>query len=413
MRSQYIKIMSTILVYSGVFSFDLQAQIHMDSTAVENKLDTLRKKDVFDVIEGLFDIKKPETMDTTVRKFNFSVLPFTTEVPGGGNILVTSLSASFYLGNRKNTNQSEVWLEPYIDFENRYGISVRSYIWLKQNTWALRGDMRIYNYPEYTWGLGKSNSYENKLLVDRSYLRIYQHFLRRVSPGLLVGLGYNLDVHSNVHTDSSDKTLTEYTNYRYGTENYVRSISSGINFNLLYDTRGNSINPSKGDYINLEYRNNFKFLGSDRWWHSLYFDVRKYYRLHNSSKNQNLIALWSYFWTTFNSSPPYFDLPSIGWDSFNSSGRGFQQGRFRSKSLFYSEAEYRRDITRDGLLGFVLFVNVNSLNGPKSKLFSNWNIGAGGGLRIKVDRESGTNISLDYAVSRDYCGPYFTLGEYF
>lgn len=51
------------MVYSGVFSFDLQAQIHVDSTVVENKLDTLRKKDVFDVIEGLFDIKKPETME--------------------------------------------------------------------------------------------------------------------------------------------------------------------------------------------------------------------------------------------------------------------------------------------------------------------------------------------------------------
>ena len=413
MRFRYIKMISTTLVYSAIYSFDLQAQIPTDSTVIENKSDTVRKKDIFDVVESLFDMSIPESRDTTDRKFSFSVLPLATKVPGGGNVLVTTISTSFYLGNRKNTNLSEIWFEPYIDFENRYGVSVRSYIWFKQNKWALRGDMRIYNYPEYTWGLGKLNPYENSLLIDRSYLRIYQHLLRQVSHGLLIGLGYNLDVHSNIHTDSSDKTLAEYTDYPYGTANHVRSISSGINLNLLYDTRGNSINPSKGDYINLEYRNNFKFLGSDRWWHSLYFDIRKYYRLNNSSEHQNLLALWSYFWTTFNSSPPYFDLPSIGWDSYNTSGRGFQQGRFRAKSLFYSEAEYRRDITRDGLLGFVLFVNVNSLNGPNSKLLSNWNLGAGGGLRIKVDRESGTNISLDYGVSRHYGGIYLTLGEYF
>ncbi len=413
MKLRYIKIISTTLIYSIILPFNLEAQNPMDSMIVENKLDTTRKKDLFDVIDNLFDIEKPEAKDTTDRKFNFSILPLTTEVPGGGNVLVTTISTSFYLGDRKNTNLSEIWFVPYIDFENRYGVSVRSYIWLKQNMWVLRGDMRIYNYPEYTWGIGKSNPYEDKLLVDRSYLRIYQHFLRQISPGLLIGLGYNLDIHSNINTDSSGKTLAEYTNYPYGTANHVRSTSSGINLNLLYDTRGNSINPSKGDYINLEYRNNFKFLGSDRWWHSLYFDIRKYYRLDKFSENQNLIALWSYFWTTFNSSPPYFDLPSIGWDSFNTSARGFQQGRFRAKSLFYSEAEYRRDITRDGLLGFVLFVNINSLNGPNSKFLSNWNLGGGGGVRIKVDKDSGINISLDYAVSRDFQGPYLTLGEYF
>ena len=406
MKYKYIQIISVALMCFTVFLPDLSAQTLADSTLVEYKIEESKEKDVFDIIEKLFNKKRSEPKDTINRKLNFSVLPLSTEIPGGQNILLSSI---FCLGDRNNTNLSEVWFEPYTDFKDRYGIAFRSNIWFKQNKWTLRGDMRFSKYSEYTWGIGKSNTHEDKLRVDGSYLRIYQSLLRQIYPDLFIGLGYNLDVHSNIHTDSSDKSLAEYTNYLYGIAYHGHSVSSGVNVNLMYNTRESAINPRKGEYINLEYRNNFKFLGSDHWWHSLYLDLRKYCRLSKSSESQNLIAFWSYFWTTFNSNPPYFDLPSIGWDSFNNSGRGFEQGRFRAKSLFYSEMEYRRDITRDGLLGFVLFVNINSLSGSQSKLFSDWNLGGGGGLRVKIDRESRTNISLDYAISRDY----FTLGEYF
>lgn len=391
----------------------LHAQTPTDSTGIEAKQDTIKQKDLFDVIEKMFNIHPPEPRDTTDKPFSFSVLPLTTDVPGGGRALVTTVTGSFYLGSRKNTNLSEVWFVPYFDFEGRYGLPVRSYIWLDRNKWALRGDMRILKYPEYTYGLGKLKTDDDKLLVDRSYLRVYQQIFRQVSPGLLLGVGYHLDVNSKIKTNSQDPTLTQFSGYNYGTTNGTTSTSSGISFDLLYDTRGSSINASKGSYLNITYRMNPEFMGSDRYWHSLYVDAKKYYRLTKSPERQNLIALWSYYWTTFNSNAPYFDLPSIGWDNFNTSGRGFQQSRFRAKSLFYLEAEYRKDITRDGLLGFTLFSNLNSTEDYKNPLFSKWSLGVGGGLRIKVDKLSGTNISLDYGFSRGYHGFYITLGEYF
>ena len=47
-----------------------------------------------------------------------------------------------------------------------------------------------------------------------------------------------------------------------GTTNsiYEKSISSGLSFNFLYDSRHNSINPEKGFYANGAFRNNFSFL---------------------------------------------------------------------------------------------------------------------------------------------------------
>jgi outer membrane protein assembly factor BamA len=182
--------------------------------------------------------------------------------------------------------------------------------------------------------------------------------------------------------------------------------------NLLYDTRNNSINPLPGSYINLVYRVNATFFGSNYNWQSLYVDIRKYVSLNPTKPNQqNTFAFWSYFWTVFNSKAPYLDLPSIGWDPYNTSGRGIDQNRYRGKTLFYAESEYRRDITQNGLLGFVLFINANSVSGPV--LFSSWHPAGGGGLRIKFNKGSNTNIGIDYGISKGYRSIMFKLGEAF
>lgn len=395
--------------------FVLMAQDKKDS--IQSPLvgiDTSRQRDMLDVTAKLLKIKLPDEVDSTEHRFNFNVLPISTEVPGGGKALVTSVTASFYMGKRNNTRLSEVWFVPYMDFDGRYGLPVRSYLWLPKNKWILRGDMRILKYPEYTWGLPQEGNYpDTGLLINKSFFRVYQNLLKEIHKGIFLGMGYNLDIHSQIRTETEGSSLSRYTGYAYGTAEGSTTVSSGINFNLLYDTRSNSTNPDGGSYLDIEYRTNPVFLGSDKWWHSLYVDARKYYRLNPAKENQNLLAFWSYFWTVFGSNPPYFDLPSLAGDTFNTSGRGFQYGQIRAKSLFYLEAEYRRDITQDGLFGFTVFSNINSAGSPNRGLFRKWDIGGGAGLRIKLDKWSNSNISLDYAISKNYRGIYFTIGEYF
>jgi len=127
---------------------------------------------------------------------------------------------------------------------------------------------------------------------------------------------------------------------------------------------------------------------------------------------QNTLAFWTYYWTVFGSAAPYLDLPAIGWDPYNRSGEGIDQSRYRGKSLFYFQGEYRRDITNNGLLGFVLFSNINTVSGSGT-FFSSWHPAAGGGLRIKFNKGSNTNIGLDYAVSKGYHTIVLNLGESF
>jgi len=116
---------------------------------------------------------------------------------------------------------------------------------------------------------------------------------------------------------------------------------------------------------------------------------------------------------TFGNGTPYLNLPSIGWDPYQRSGRGIEQNRYRGKSLIYFEAEYRRDLIENGLLGFVVFTNVNSVTEPATNRFTYWRPSGGGGLRIKFNKKSNTNIAIDYGISQGYSAIVFGLGEAF
>lgn len=377
------------------------------------KVDTSKLLDLIDIGKTLLHtgVNKPQANGG--KTIYFSVLPFSTQVPGGGKALVTSTTAGFYLGDRKDTYMSKVTFTPYWNFNQRFGLPIRSYVWLKQNRWVISGDTRLMVYPQYTWGLGRQHNEENKLLVNYSYFRLYQQALKRLSRGFFAGIGYHIDYRINIHTDPPYPLLPEFTSYEFGTAQSSNSFSSGISLNMLFDTRNNSLNPWDGYYASLQYRVNPPFLGNDHVWHSVYIDFRRYIRFDSSSQKQNMLAVWSYMWKVFGQTVPYLDLPSLGWEDYNRSGRGFDQNRYRGRDLLYLEAEYRRDITNNGFLGFVIFANATTVSGPNSSYLLSWNPGAGAGIRVKMNKQSGTNIGLNYGFSRDYSSINLTLGEVF
>lgn len=328
-------------------------------------------------------------------------------------MLITSTTAGFYLGDQHTTYLSSINFTPYLNLKGRYGLPIRSSIWLKDNAYNIQGDTRLLVYPQYTWGLGGGRNVNDKYLVNYKYLRIYQSVLKQITPYFFAGIGYNVDYYFDIDSDNgTNTTLSRFTNYKYGTQVNQNSFSAGPSINLLYDTRNNLINPLPGWYANLVYRYNPTFLGSNNNWQSIYIDVRKYTSLSNSGP-KNILAFWSYYWTAISPGVPYLNLPAIGMDPYQRSGRGIEQNRYRGSSLFYFESEYRRDITRNGLLGFVLFANINSTTQVDTRRFRYWNPAGGGGLRVKFNKKSGTNIGIDYGFSKDYSAILLNLGEAF
>lgn len=403
---------STLLILLFL-TYHASAQNANNALKVNNEVrDTAIKTDLIDIAKSVFNIKKPTVSAPTDKKIRFSLLPIGGNVPGGGRALVTSTNAGFYLGDKKTTYASNVTFTPYWNFKSRFGLPLRSSIWLEDNSWNIAGDTRFLVYPQNTWGIG-SGQEDQKLLVKYKYVRFYQSALKRIKPYFYAGMGYNLDYFINIKTDQQN--LQEFTGYNMGTEEGNNSFSSGISLNLLYDTRNRSDsddNPIKQTYMNLVLRNNPVFLGSKTSWKSLYVDARRYIPLNKKPNQQNMIALWSYLWTGLTNDIPYLNLPSIGWDPYNKSGRGVDQNRYRGKGLIYTEAEYRRDITNNGLLGFVVFANATAVTEQNNR-FKKIHPAAGTGLRVKFNKASNTNIAVDYGFSKGYSGFMIGLGEVF
>jgi hypothetical protein len=77
--------------------------------------------DLIDVVLGKKKIKQTNQYRAD-KKVHFSILPAAVSVPGGGKAVITSVNAAFYLGDPTLTNLSNVYLIPYTNLADRYGI---------------------------------------------------------------------------------------------------------------------------------------------------------------------------------------------------------------------------------------------------------------------------------------------------
>jgi hypothetical protein len=141
-------------------------------------------------------------------------------------------------------------------------------------------------------------------------------------------------------------------------------------------------------------------------------DFRKYVKLTDDSRN--VLAFWSYNVFTLNGKQPYLDLPATSWDTYANQGRGYAQSRFRGRNLVSLEAEYRFQISNNGLFGGVVFANGQAVTEMESNQFETVNPAYGAGLRLKMNKSSRTNIAIDYAIGKNGSGGFFVnLGEVF
>lgn len=346
----------------------------------------------------------------TEKKIHFSLFPAPTSVPGGGKAMVTAINAAFYTGDATVTNLSNIYILPYTNFSDRFGVYVKPNIWLPKNVINLLGDYRIAHFPQYSWGLGGDSPQWAETLIDSDLLRIYQSVFFKMPriPNWYLGPGYNYDYHYNIEETVVGSGHLE----RYGADSLSSTISSGFSANLLYDARGNAINPQRGAYLIVTWRWNSTNLGSTYNNHSLFIDGRKYFPL--STTRNHILAFRSYYWTVLNGQTPYLDLPAVNWVPVSGiASRGFQTGRYRSNAMLYAEAEQRYQLTPNGLWGMVMFMNVTSASEYDTQHFKYWHVGAGIGARTKLNKFSNTNLAVDIGFSQNYWSVWLNIGEVF
>lgn len=342
------------------------------------------------------------------KRVSFSIVPASTNSSGGDKVLVSSINIAFTMGHIDSTNLSSIYFLPYTDFVENIGFGTKINLWTPMNNWNFPAEFRISSLTQYSYGLGSGRENYDQFRLRYNNVRAYFTGNRRIKGYLYSGLGLNYDRYYNVTATEAPTIPTAFERYGIGTDH--TSFSTGITINALYDDRRNSINPDQGHYFNFIYRVNPTYLRNESRWTSAYFDYREYKSL--DPVKRKIIAIWAFYWGSFGD-VPYFNLPGTELEFGQRSGRGFAQGRFRGKHMLYLEGEYRFDISRNGLFGAVVFMNAQSLSEPDNNQFSSVNIAGGIGSRIKFNKESNTNFTLDFGVGKNSFTISIGLGEYF
>jgi len=366
-----------------------------------------KQQDIGDVLHKLFHSKTTPEIDSITSKPQVSV------VPAIGYTLVTSfaivVSGNIAFRNGPQSRISTVVASASYTENKQFIMPIQTNFWTKDNSYEFVGNYSYLKYPQSTYGLGSNSKISADDPMDYSLIQFYETILRHVGGNFYAGLGYDFDDHWDISEKGNpDGSESDYA--KYGTA--TRTISSGFTINGQFDSRDNAINPSKGTYVGLQLRNSDKNFGATKNWQSLIIDVRKYINFPEGS--DNTLALWSYNWLIVGGKPPYLDLPATGWDANFATGRGYIQGRFRGNDMLYGEAEYRYKITADGVLGGTVFLNGETFNAERGTSLQSIQPGFGPGLRVKLNKVSNTNISINYGFgNEDSRGLFISVGEAF
>ena len=362
-----------------------------------------------------------------------AIFPAVGYNPALGLLAGVSGTLGMYLGENRDTTISNVQGVVLLTSNRQIIVQLASTLLTSRNVWELQGDWRflVYNQGTYGLGTGPSSSIAPQT-IDFDLVRFHEKVYRRVWQDLYGGVGYAYDRYfavQDVDQDLQAAPAHATANYAYSTyygfDPNAYTVS-GPSLSLLYDSRDSTINPYRGVYAAVDFYGFPTWLGSSRAALMLHAELRAYVGM-DASIPRNVLAFWAYFRGVPAGVLPYLALPSLGWDARNRTGRGYIQGRFRGTQEAYAEVEWRFRLTNNGFLGGVLFANASSFSAPAfTATGPGWTYAqvgqrileyvqpAGGfGLRFMMNRESRTNVTLDFAFGNDYFGIWINAGEYF
>jgi len=392
--------------------------------------------DLIGVIGKMFNKQGPARSDVLIPGVsNVSLLPIIGYGPANGFVIGTAISATNLLGDKKNTQLSSALVSISLTTKKQVLLCARSDIYLPGNSWYIPGDVRLLFFAQPTYGLGiygldatlnfnVDGTDVSKSVLQQpmryNYIRFYETVMKEIFPYWYAGIGVNIDDHFDIQDeslqlDTPNRNITSH--YYYSTKygfNPMHYSTNGLLFKITEDSRDNPINSYKGIYASLGFRVNEKIFGGSQSSTMLYAEWRNYIPLQKTRPGM-VLAFWTWGQFVTSGNVPYLALPSIGWDTYGRSGRGYVQGRFRGTNMIYGESEFRMPISRNGLFGAVAFMNATTASNPTTgqALFNSLAPGYGLGLRIKMNMKDRTNICIDYGRGQGSHGLYFNIQETF
>jgi hypothetical protein len=395
----------------------------------QTKGNTTSEIDIVDIARRVFSKK-----DTVGKKKESTVsfLPSLGYNPSIGFQLGVTITGGKYLGPKDSTTMSIFALTGFITTKKIVTIQFRHNLFSKNNRVNLQGNWQISKMVVLDYGAGSGIVTGNKggfsigglplkndsatFPIKFTYIRFTERAYKRIADHLYAGAGLSFDIRKKID-DQKLPELGHTPHYDYSVKNGYDTLGYGANgllFDMQYNSKEHPNRSYRGMYADIGIRLNQKWLGSTRSALQLSTEFRKYWSL-SAARPQHVLAFWHWGIYRLAGSIPYLEMPGTGSDMFNRSGRGYTIGAIKGISFFYSEMEYRFPILNNGFMSGVMFSNVSTAsNQQESKLFKYWVPAGGVGLRFLFNKNTRTNICLDYAVGRfGSNGWFFGLNEVF
>jgi len=373
--------------------------------------------------------KKDSTAAVKPSKNNFFlIIPAIGSQPATG-FFFGAVAQYTFKGKQASDKYSIANLGITYTTKKQWLVNVKNNILLKNNRIFLSGDYRLYIFSQPNYGLGTDilphQSKENHFSIDSiaqpmdyDYFKFHQTVSFEVYKNFYVGGGINLDWYSSIKDKDLDVENEKYTyHYNYSHKHRFSDLEyflNGMSLNLVYDSRDNQVNSTRGWFANINYRFNPVLFNNQQYSNVLYAEYRHFIPV--SRKNERyILALWAYGQFVTRGKVPYLNLPAIGWDQRSRSGEGYTQGLFRGDGLIYFSTEFRFPITCDQMISGAVFTNFVTASNVDNNisLFKSIQPAAGLGLRILIDKKTRTNLIVDYAWGNNSKGFYLNAGETF
>jgi outer membrane protein assembly factor BamA len=395
-----------------------------NSAIAQNEKITCEPKTFFDLF------KKKDTLKAAKPAKNsfFLVIPVIGSQPATG-FMFGGVAQYTFKGKEAKDKYSIVNLGVTYTSKKQLMINAKNSVLLKENKIYLNGDYRLYLFSQPNYGLGtaiipghKQNAnFDIDSLaqpMDYNYFKFHQTISWEVKNNFYVGAGIDIDWYASIKDQNLDVENGQYTyhyNYsqKYGFDDLEYFIN-GFSLNLVYDSRDNQVNATHGIFANFDYRINPALFNNQRNSNVLYTEYRQFIPLSSKDKRY-ILALWTYGQFITSGKVPYLNLPAIGWDQRSRSGEGYTQGLFRGSNLIYLSSEFRFPISCNHMFSGTVFTNFTTASNTDTneKLFQYVQPAIGVGLRILIDKQTRTNLIVDYAWGRNSNGFYLNAGETF
>ncbi len=391
----------------------------IDSSSFDHQLDAK------DVLHKWLKTKH-KTTDRVNKNFQWAVYPAAGYSSNTGFAVLGGANAVFTL--KDATKQSSLVTNLTYTLYNQTLFPFQASVWTKKDRFNIIIDDRYINYPSAAYGLRGRSKLDSGYSINFKWIKLHTSVLAKVANNLYAGVGLYYDYFWNIKEEGIPIPNTNPSGNSTAFEHYVgkkipdqHETAFGPAFRLLFDSRDNPINAFKGFYLSALYHPSYKSWGSDTNWSSVVIDARKYFSF--SQNKQRVLALWGYYWQTFGKAS-FLLLPSTNWDEYWNTGRGYSQGRYRGSDMRYFEAEYRFQITNNGLLGGVVFSNLQNFPNELYTSYSDFRgrrkvnvtvVGEGIGIRLKFNKYSKTNVAFDAGFGQQFPHPWIAvnLGEVF